>query len=138
METEIAAVIVTGIVSIVGALVAIVTVQGQAEKEVGDIYDQMVKFRVEHPEVLELSRKWQAGNFAKVYGDGGSLDPQWVTYYSYFELCIGYCNSSILAWYGFRLGRRSFKHHHKPLIKLVLTENYPILKTIQEDGENGK
>lgn len=138
MEMELAAAIVTGVVSVVGALVAVVTVQGQAEKAVGDLYDQMVRFRVEHPEVLELSRKWASGNFAQVYGDGDAVDPRWVTYYSYFELCVGYCNSAILAWYGFRLGRRSFTHHHKPLIKLVLTENYPIMRDLLHGGGEGK
>jgi hypothetical protein len=47
-------------------IIAVVKMWWEAEKQASDIYDQMVKFRIEHPEVNALSRKWEPGYFRKV------------------------------------------------------------------------
>jgi hypothetical protein len=131
---EVTTALVGTFISITGTIITLSTVRSQAGKQIGDLYDQMVKFRSDHPEVMYLSRQWRSGYFAKVYGEGEPPDAKWALYYSYVELCIGYCNAAILARRGFRIGYTCFKHYHAPLIKLILTEHYPIVDDMISGG----
>ncbi len=72
--------IITVIISVVGLSITIISAWVQAEKQVNDLYDQMVRFRTEHPEVMRLSRDWKPGHFAKVYGQATEEDTKWVIY----------------------------------------------------------
>jgi len=102
-----------------------------AEKEAADAYERMISFRVKHPYVLRLSRQWEQGNFNKVHLQKSLQDDEkWVVYYSYFELCISFCNIVLAAWYQGRMDNNSFEKHYEPLIKLVLTEHNPIIEDI--------
>ncbi|RMG31308.1 MAG: hypothetical protein D6732_14925 [Methanobacteriota archaeon] len=97
----------------------------------------MVKFRVDHQEVMKLGRCWEGGNWEKIYLQNEEKHKEWVICYSYFELCMGYCNAAIHAQKWLRLPPGSFNNQHKQSIKLILTENYPILKNIlDDDGGN--
>ena len=129
--------IVAAVVSVVGAAVSVIysviTMRAQAQKEVGDLYDQMVKFRVEHPVVLRLSRKWEHGHWKRIYEQPRDTDDNWVAYYCYVELCIGYCNMVLSS--RLRLSRASYLHHHRQLVKLVLTENNPIIEDLLREGK---
>ena len=127
---------ISAIVAVVGAIVSVVfgliAVHSRAQKEVGDLYDQMVKFRTEHPEVLRLSRSWTHDCWSKVYIQSNSDDVSWVTYYNFLELCLGYCNTVLLSQHW--LSRSSYLNHHKPLIKLLLTEHNPIIEDLLQES----
>lgn len=147
MTVENAVAIVGAVVSIASATVAGIfgylsirnamqSRYAQAEKEAGDAYDRMVAFRVAHPAVMRLSREWQPGYFEKVYLQVDSNEGQeWVTYYSYVELCIGYCNIVLSAWYQGLLSKTAFESDHKLLIKLLLTENNPIVEDLIQESK---
>ncbi len=123
------------VVAIVGLTITILSTWAQAEKEANDLYDQMVRLRVEHPVVMARSRRWAPGTFAKVYGEGQESEPEWAIYYSYVELCLSYCNAVLVARHGWRMNRASFTHHHRPLIKLVMTEHNPIIEDLLKEGK---
>jgi len=129
--------IIGAIVSVAGGIISVtfgvVAMCAQARQEVGDLYDRMVQFRTEHPEVLRLSREWTHDLRGQVYGQAESTDNQWVVYYSFVELCLGYCNAVLLSRR--RLGWRSYRDQHKPLVKLLLTENNPMVEDLLEVGE---
>lgn len=131
---EIAAAIVVAIVSVVSVIITVVTVRSQAEKQVSDLYDQLVQFRIAHPEVMSLSRRWEPGCLARLYAPQQQVDPDWVVYYSYVELCLGYCNAVLSARRAWRLRGSSFTHHHKQLITLILTEHNPIVEHLATKG----
>ena len=127
---------ISAIVAVIGAIVSVIfsltTIRNRAQKEVSDLYDQMVKFRTEHPEILRLSRSWTHDCWSKVYGQSTSDDVAWVTYYNFVELCLGYCNTVLFSqcW----LTRSSYQNHHKPLIKLLLTEHNPIIEDLLQEA----
>ena len=123
--------IITVIISVVGLSITIISAWVQAEKQVNDLYDQMVKFRTEHPEVMRLSRDWKSGHFAKVYNQTTEKDKKWVIYYSYVELCIGYCNSVLTSRW--RLAPGSYHSQHRPLVMLILAEHNPIIEELVKD-----
>ncbi len=131
------AAIIGAIVSIIGAIISItfgiISMRVQSEKRVGDLYDQMVKFRNEHPEVLRLSRHWTSEHWARVYSQLASTDTQWVTYYCFLELCLSYCNAVLYSKR--RLGKSSYENYHKPLVKLLLTEHNLIIEDLLKDGK---
>jgi len=132
---EITGAVIAAVVAIVGLAITVVTTWAQAEKEAGDLYDQMVRLRVEHPEVMALSRRWVPGTFARVYGERREPEASWVVYYSYVELCLAYCNAVLVARRGWRMNRSSFNVHHKPLLKLILTEHNPIIEELLKEGK---
>lgn len=129
--------IIGAIVSVVGAIISVtfglISVRAQAQKEVEVLYDQMVKFRTEHPEVLSLSRRWTHGLWHRVYVQTEPADREWVIYYSFVELCLGYCSAVLFS--KSRLGKASYEYHHKPLVKLLLTEHNPIIEDLLREGK---
>ena len=120
--------IVTMTISLLGLMITAVNVWTQAERQVGNLYDQMVRYRTEHPEVMYLSRKWQADCFYKIYNQTNEHDKSWVIYYSYSELCIGYCNAVLSSRW--RLPPGSYRNQHQPLVKLTLTEHNIIIEQL--------
>ena len=123
----------TVVFSVVGLILTIVNTWAQAERQAGSLYDQMVRFRIEHPEIMSLSRRWQPGFFEKVYSQErpDAESASWILYYSYVELCLSYCNTVLASWW--RFPPASYRHHHRPLVILTLTEHNPII----EDLMNG-
>lgn len=123
------------VVGLVGLTFTLFAVRAQAAKEVSDLYDQVIRFRVEHPEVVALARQWKPGHFAKVYGPGDPADRPLVIYHAYVELCLSYCNATLLAWRGNRLSDTRFYGYHRLLMKQMLTENNPIIEDLLARGK---
>ena len=121
-------VIIALIISLVGVSVTLMSAWSRAEKQVGELYDQMVRYRTKYPEVMFFSRQWKEDYFKNIYYQKSEDDKKWVIYYSYVELCLGYCNTVLLLRWSLRPG--SYRHQHKELIKLILTEHYPIIKDL--------
>ena len=104
--------------------------RAQAHKDISALYDSLVVFRKEHPEVHRLSSRWDASNFARIYTQASDEDRQWVLYYAYVELCLGFCNAVLHAENSGFLDPGAFKNQYKPLVKLLLTEHYPIVEDL--------
>ncbi len=105
-----------------------------AYSQISSIYDRLISFRIEHPEVLSLSRKWDSNMMKVVYEQKNKKDKQWVTYYTFVELCIGYCNVVFNAWYGYLIDDDSFFTQYEPLARLLMTEHNPIIKDLSDEG----
>ena len=99
----------------------------EAEKDIGSIYDMLIDYRLKHPEVLALSRKWEPDFIEKIYSQKSADDKQWVIYYGYIELCIGYCNAVLYYNSTGLLEKAAYELHHEPLVKLLVTEHFPII-----------
>jgi hypothetical protein len=106
-----------------------------AESEIGNLYDNLMEFRATHPEVLPATRSWTSDKIANVYRQDSDEDRLWATYYSYVELCIGYCNSVLANRELDRLRAESYEGQHEKLVKLLLTENAPIIADFVAEGK---
>ena len=95
-----------------------------------DLSDRLVDFRTSHPEVLALSRTWSEAAFGTLYRQESEADRGWALYYNYAELCCGFCNAVL---YGRRIGlldRHAYDRQYKSLVKLLLTEHYPYIRSV--------
>ena len=141
IDSIVIAAIIGGAVSLIAALVSIIfsmksyhqakqNQYAQAEKDASDAYDRMVNFRTSHPEVFKLAWNWKRGYFQKVYAQNNPNDKEWVYYYTYVELCLGYCNIVLSARSRRVISEIDFNDRHRRLVKLLLTENNPILEDL--------
>src|SRR5512135_1431959 len=63
------------------------------QRSIADLYDKMVKYRAEHPEVMKLCLLWNSDSFDAIYRQHSAEDIQWVIYYTYVELVSGFLNA---------------------------------------------
>ncbi len=96
-------------------------------RAIGDVYSKMVDFRVEHPDVLKLSSKWNTSCFELLYRQQTKADRQWGIYYTYVELCLDFCNMVLYGRKARALDRLSYEEHYEPLVRMILTEHYPFV-----------
>lgn len=97
------------------------------QKEIGNLYDRVTAFREAHIEVMVLSRHWTDTCFEAIYRQESSEDKAWALYYAYVELCFGFVNSVLYGRHIRLLDEPAFKNHFKPLVTLILTENFPFV-----------
>jgi len=107
--------------------------QAETHRHVGELYDKLVDYRKEYPEVLSLARLWRPEYLTRVYHQRSDEDRQWAMYYGYAELVLGYC-TQVLVTRGCALAGRAYTQHHHGLVKLLLTEHYPIVKQLAAPG----
>lgn len=101
---------------------------------IGALYDKLVDYRERHPEVLLLSREWNAECMKRVYAQESDADRAWAIYYGYVELVLGYCNNVLIAHREILSGA-SYEHHHRRLARLLVTEHLPIIQDLLDDGK---
>jgi hypothetical protein len=104
--------------------------RAEMQREIGHLYDRVVDFRTDHPEVLVLSRSWSEAAFSALYRQGSDQDRAWTIYYNYAELCCGFCNAVLYGrWIGL-LDQHAYDRQYKLLVKLLLTEHYPYIQSV--------
>jgi hypothetical protein len=108
--------------------------RAEIHREISGLYDRLMEVRLDHPEMLELGHSWTPGNLERVYRQGSAEDREWARYYTYVELCLGFCNAVLYARSKRLLTRDAFAGQYEPLVKLLLTEHYPILRDLLEAG----
>ncbi|MCX6841886.1 MAG: hypothetical protein NTX53_06375 [candidate division WOR-3 bacterium] len=129
---------IAAVVSIVGAAVAVFASfwnirhlrlgrQTEAYRTIHESYDRVVQVRIKRPELLALARKWQASRMRGVYEQATTEDREWAVYYTYAELCIGFCNAVLQARGRKLMPHLEFENQWVHLVKLVITEHYPII-----------
>jgi hypothetical protein len=102
------------------------------QRSIEDIYDKMVNYRAEHPEVMKLCYRWNDGSFDAIYRQRNAEEVQWVTYYNYVELVSGFLNAVLYGRKIRLLDQHAYEGHYKPLVKLLVTENYPYFLSIMD------
>lgn len=105
------------------------------ESMVNGLYDRLMEFRVQHPQVLAATRQWTSDAIEHVYSPMNTSDHTWAIYYSYVELCIGYCNAVLSSVASGRLRRQIYEAQHESLVRLLLTENNPIVCDFLREGK---
>ncbi|MFM1814277.1 MAG: hypothetical protein RLZ98_972 [Pseudomonadota bacterium] len=110
------------------------TYSASRETRLEDLYDRLMDYRLKHPEVLVLSRKWQPECLTMVYSQRNPEEREWAIYMGYVELCISYCNAVLHARHQRQLDRTVYTSQHEPLIRLLLTEHYPIIRQLTREG----
>jgi hypothetical protein len=100
------------------------------QRSIEDIYDKMVKYRAEHPEVMKLCYRWNNNSFDALYRQLNNEEVQWVNYYNYVELVSGFLNAVLYGRKIKLLDHHAYEGHYKPLVKLLVTENYPYFQSV--------
>lgn len=59
----------------------------------------------------------------KIYEQKNKEDKQWVTYYTYVEMCNEYCNEVLTSWLDCMIDDNAFFNHYEPLVRLLQTEH---------------
>jgi len=116
--------------TVVGILAYNLSKQSQRatnQKAIGDLYSEMMDFRVEHPEVMKLSNGWNEHCFTMIYRQSTKTERQWAIYYTYVELCLNFCNTVLYGYKTRALDDIAYKRHYEPLVRLILTEHYPFI-----------
>lgn len=142
MGPEVTAALVAAVVSGAISLVGVVLQSRQARTEQSlaaqqDItakYDALVAYRLQHPEVLSLARRWTSDNWVAIYDPEELGDYSWTIYYGYVELITLYASAVLYAHEHRLITRDLFDRQHEPLIRLLVAEHYPILSEITLPG----
>jgi hypothetical protein len=100
------------------------------QRSIEDVYDKMVKYRAEHPEVMKLCYRWNNDSFAAIYRQRNAEEVRWANYYNYAELVSGFMNAVLYGRKIKLLDHHAYEGHYKPLVKLLVTENYPYFQSI--------
>ena len=109
--------------------------RAQTERAVSESYNLLMNFRSDYPEVLKLGRLWTVGCFSAIYRQATQEEKLWVSYYTYAELCLSFVNAVLYGWKSHLLDRDAYEGQYKPLIKLVLTEHDPFIRTMLPEGK---
>ncbi len=105
------------------------TIKAESFNRIGDLYDQIVIYRLEHPEVLSLGKKWKAGNLEKMYEDNNEAKFL-AFYYSYCELCIGFCDICLYHKKNNLITETEYNDFHLGLLNLVAEENRELFREV--------
>ena len=100
------------------------------QRSIEDLYDGMIKYRTAHPEVMKLCHRWNDDCFEAVYRQRDAEEVQWVIYYNYVELVSGFLNAVLYGRKNKLLDRHAYEGHYKPLVKLLLAEDYPYFLSV--------
>jgi hypothetical protein len=102
------------------------------QRSIEDVYDKMVKYREEHPEVMKLCHRWNNDSFDAIYRQHNAEEIQWVNYYNYVELVSGFLNAVLYGRKIKLLDQHAYEGHYKPLVKMLVTENYPYFLSVSD------
>jgi hypothetical protein len=101
-------------------------------RSIGDLYEKLMDFRASHPEVLSLAGKWNDQCFNSIYSQASPKDKQWVIYYAFVELALSFSNTVLYGRKSRVLDGYAYENHYKPLIRLLLTEHYPFMRSVKD------
>ena len=94
------------------------SVNAQSFSRIGDTYDKIVEYRLQHPEVLAIAKQWKKGDLNKI-----DSDSEIAKYYSYGELCIGFCDNCLYHQRSKLMSKKTFNDYYSGLMNLVAEEN---------------
>lgn len=101
-------------------------------RSIGDLYEKLMDFRSDHPEVMSLAGQWNDDCFKSMYSQSSPKDKQWVIYYAFAELVLSFSNTVLYGYKSKALDAYAYENHYKPLIRLLLTEHYPFMQCVKD------
>ena len=100
------------------------------QRAIGDLQSSMARFRADFPEIMHFGSRWSTHESAVLYGRAESADAGTIVrYYSYVDIGLEFCNTTLSAHTGGLLSAEVFDRHYRPLVRLFLAENYPFVAT---------
>ncbi len=98
------------------------------QRTLGDLQNAMASFRSAHPAVMRLSGSWTSALRTSLYGkDDDPLTTDIIHYYSYIDIGLEFCNTTLAAAQAKRLSKEVLEGHYRPLVRHFLAENYPFI-----------
>jgi hypothetical protein len=97
-----------------------------AERAIGDLANSLAQLRVDRPEILSMARTWDKAHWKRLYATGPESEMV-VRYYSYVEVGLEFCNTTLRAKAGRQISEQAFADHYQSLVRYFLAENWPII-----------
>lgn len=110
------------------------TEQIAAYRSVHELYDKMVQLKLENPDFLVHARDWDAAKMRCVYTAEDPEHSVWSRYYTFAELCIGFCNAVLQAHECRLMGNQDYEKQWERLVRLVVTEHFPVMSGFLAEG----
>ncbi|MDP8256537.1 MAG: hypothetical protein P9M14_12375 [Candidatus Alcyoniella australis] len=107
--------------------------RAEAHEIIHKKYYSLMNFRPTHPKILSQGFQWDSDCFRRIYEQKDEKDQEWVIYYSYVEMALGFCNEVIYAAKRGLLEKVAYEQHYLPLLKLLLAEHQPIIQDMMRD-----
>jgi type II secretory pathway pseudopilin PulG len=102
------------------------TSHNAAERAIGDLHRAMAAQRVANPDILSLAPDWTTEDWDRLY-DTAASSMQVVRYYSYVEMGLEFCNTTLRARSSRQISKSAFEQHYRPLVRYFIAENWPII-----------
>lgn len=102
-----------------------------AERAIGDLANSLARLRVDYPEAIALAQYWQPEDWERLYGDGEDSHLI-LRYYSYVEVGLEFCNTTLRAHRARQISDEAFSGHYGRLTRYFLTENWPIIDQMRQ------
>jgi hypothetical protein len=80
--------------------------------------------------MLRFSRQWSSRCFERIYQQRSDEDRQWALYYTYVELCLGFCNAVVYLARRGHLEAVAYEQQYARLVRLLLTEHNPLVEDL--------
>ena len=97
-------------------------------RTIGDLANQLAAIRLEYPEASRYGRRWEMRDWDILGGahEGPAADLR-TRYYCYVDVGLEFCNAALAARANGAISAETFRGHYGRLVRLFLTENYPIV-----------
>ncbi len=94
-------------------------------------YDEIARLRANNPDVLSLGESWEPEKLGEMYS-GSPESEKWARYYSYAELCIGFCTTCLYLRRARMIPEKTYKDFSQGLVGLLVTENTPLFRHLAD------
>jgi hypothetical protein len=125
LSIYIAGIVISGLLTYLSYSLNRQSQRASTQRSIDGLYDEMIKYRATHPEVMKLCYRWNKDSFDAVYRQLNAEEVQWVIYYNYVEIVCGFLNAVLHGRKNKLLDKHAYEDHYKSLVKLLVTEHYP-------------
>jgi hypothetical protein len=102
-----------------------------ARRAIGDLANSLATFRAEYPEVMSVARNWTPASWERLFAAPATDESKGLArYYSFVEIGLEFCNTTLGAYAEGHLPRDAFERHYRPLVRLFVTENWPMISDL--------
>lgn len=108
--------------------------QEEAYRAIHALYDKMVQYKLDNPDVMHRARHWDPSKSAMLYRSDSGEGAAWSRYCTFVELCIGFANAVLLARSRGLMSKSEYEDYWERLVRLVVAEHFPIISTYFLEG----
>ncbi len=105
-----------------------------ARRAIGDLASSLAAFRAQYPEVMSVARGWSPESWDVLFAAPTTEETaRLVRYYSFVEIGLEFCNTTLGAYAEGNLSREAFDRHYRPLVRLFVTEHWPMISNLLQN-----